>query len=74
MNDGLVFTTWGLGRFLLWLQAGKVFNLTQNFNFAYYGPAALLMLAAGLPFLRRAPQPVRPAPEAARRAEVPPQT
>ncbi|MDQ6913439.1 MAG: OFA family MFS transporter [Verrucomicrobiota bacterium] len=46
VNYGLVFTAWGLGGFTLSLLAGKVFDQTHSFAFAYYCSAALLIAAA----------------------------
>jgi len=46
MNYGLIFTAWGLGGFMLALLAGKVYDATDSFNFAYYCSAALLAVAA----------------------------
>ncbi|MDY0169723.1 MAG: OFA family MFS transporter [Thermoguttaceae bacterium] len=46
MNYGLLFTAWGFGGFLLALLAGKVYDVTGSFNFAYYSSAALLVGAA----------------------------
>lgn len=57
VNYGLVFTAWGLGGFMLSLLAGRVYDATQNFSFAYYCSAMLLVLAAGLTFLIRPPLP-----------------
>ncbi|MEM9659941.1 MAG: oxalate:formate antiporter, partial [Planctomycetota bacterium] len=46
VNYGLVFTAWGVGGFLLALLAGKVYDATASFNFAYYCSAAMLVAAA----------------------------
>lgn len=46
MNYGLVFTAWGVGGFMLAYLAGKLYDVYQTFNFAYYGAAVLLVLAA----------------------------
>lgn len=46
VNYGLVFTAWGVGGFMLALLAGKVYDDTGSFAFAYYCSAALLLLAA----------------------------
>lgn len=46
INYGLVFTGWGVGGFMLALLAGKVYDQTQSFNFAYYCSAVMLALAA----------------------------
>ena len=54
-NYGLVFTAWGVGGFMLALLAGKVYDSTQSFNFAYYCSAALLLVAAAATLLLRPP-------------------
>ena len=46
MNYGLVFTSWGVGGFLLAYLAGKMYQVHQTFNIAYYGASTLLILAA----------------------------
>ncbi|HBO45213.1 MAG TPA: oxalate:formate antiporter [Planctomycetaceae bacterium] len=55
MNYGLIFTSWGVGGFMLALLAGKVYDATQSFNFAYYCSAALLIVAAIVTFLVKPP-------------------
>jgi MFS transporter, OFA family, oxalate/formate antiporter len=57
VNYGLVFTSWGLGGFMLSLLAGKVYDQTQAFTFAYYCSAVLLVAAGLLTFLVKPPQP-----------------
>ncbi|MCB1128981.1 MAG: MFS transporter, partial [Verrucomicrobiae bacterium] len=56
VNYGLVFTAWGLGGFMLALLAGKVYDQTHAFTFAYYCSAALLVCAAVVTLLLRAPR------------------
>ena len=56
MNYGLVFTSWGVGGFMLAMLAGKVYVQTQSFNFAYYCSSALLICAAVLSLTLKAPQ------------------
>jgi OFA family oxalate/formate antiporter-like MFS transporter len=56
VNYGLVFTSWGLGGFMLALLAGKVYDSTQSFNFAYYCSATLLIVAAAVTLLVKPPQ------------------
>ena len=56
VNYGLVFTAWGLGGFMLSLLAGKVYDQTQTFTFAYYCSAVLLVVAALMTFLVKPPQ------------------
>lgn len=55
MNYGLVFTAWGFGGFLLAVLAGKVYDATSSFNFAYYCSAALLAIAAVTTLVLRPP-------------------
>ena len=55
MNYGLVFTSWGVGGFMLAMAAGKLYDVYQTFNFAYYGAAVLLALAAVGTFLVKPP-------------------
>lgn len=55
VNYGLVFTAWGFGGFMLALLAGKVYDQTGSFNFAYYCSAALLAVAAAVTFLVKPP-------------------
>lgn len=56
VNYGLVFTAWGFGGFLLALLAGRVYDQTQAFTFAYYCSAGLLVAAAVVTMLLRAPK------------------
>jgi len=55
VNYGLVFTAWGLGGFMLALLAGKVYDATQAFTFAYYCSAGLLVAAAAITLLVKPP-------------------
>ena len=55
MNYGLVFTAWGIGGFMLAMLAGKVYDATQSFNFAYYCSAGLLAVAAIVTLVVKAP-------------------
>jgi MFS transporter, OFA family, oxalate/formate antiporter len=55
VNYGLVFTSWGLGGFMLSLLAGRVYDQTQAFTFAYYCSAGLLVAAAIVTFVVRPP-------------------
>lgn len=61
VNYGLVFTAWGLGGFMLSILAGKVYDATQTFTFAYYCSAGLLVAAAAVTFLVKTPQVRAPA-------------
>jgi OFA family oxalate/formate antiporter-like MFS transporter len=65
VNYGLLYTSWGVGGFMLALLAGKVYDATGNFSFAYYCSAALLALAAVATFLLKPPSPVGPPPKLA---------
>ena len=57
VNYGLMFTAWGLfGGFGLALLAGKVYDKTGSFNFAYYCSAVLLVIAAVTVFLLKPPR------------------
>ena len=55
VNYGLMFTAWGFGGFGLALLAGKVYDKTGSFNFAYYCSAVLLVVAAVAVFLLKSP-------------------
>ena len=55
VNYGLVFTAWGVGGFMLALLAGKVYDKTQSFSFAYNCSAVLLVIAAIVTFTVKAP-------------------
>jgi OFA family oxalate/formate antiporter-like MFS transporter len=61
VNYGLVFTAWGIGGFMLaklagWVYDGKIIAAWKgSFNFAYYTSAVLLVLAAILTFVVKAP-------------------
>lgn len=56
MNYGLVFTAWGVGGFMLALLAGRVFDQSGSFNFAYYLSAALLLAAAAVTLVLKPPR------------------
>ncbi len=55
-NYGVVFTAWGVGGFMLALLAGRVFDLSGSFNFAYYFSAALLLAAAAMTLIIKPPR------------------
>ncbi|MFZ2148344.1 MAG: OFA family MFS transporter [Sedimentisphaerales bacterium] len=55
MNYGLVFTAWGVGGFMLAKLAGAMYVKHQTFAIAYYGASALLILAAIVTILVKAP-------------------
>jgi OFA family oxalate/formate antiporter-like MFS transporter len=65
VNYGLLYTSWGVGGFMLALLAGKVYDATGSFSFAYYCSAALLALAAVATLLLKPPSPVGPPPKLA---------
>jgi len=62
VNYGLVFTAWGFGGFMLALLAGRVYDETGSFNFAYYCSAALLAVAAVVTFTLKPPHRVEEEP------------
>jgi OFA family oxalate/formate antiporter-like MFS transporter len=64
MNYGLVFTSWGFGGFLLALLAGKVYDATDSFSFAYYCSAALLAVATVTTLIVKPPHHVTEEPAA----------
>jgi len=53
VNYGLLYTSWGFGGFLLALLAGRVYDATGSFSFAYDCSAALLAVAAAATFVVR---------------------
>lgn len=55
MNYGLVFTAWGVGGFMLSKLAGAMYVKHQTFAIAYYGASVLLILAAIMTILVKAP-------------------
>lgn len=55
MNYGLVFTSWGVGGFMLAKLAGMMYVKYQSFNVAYFGASALLILAALMVFFVKPP-------------------
>lgn len=61
MNYGLVFTAWGIGGYMLSQFAAKVYDgkiveaWKGSFNFAFYCSAALLIVAAIMVWLLKAP-------------------
>jgi len=56
-NYGILFTAWGFGGVVLPILAGKVADMTGNFNLAYIIAAGCLVIAAALTFLVRVPSP-----------------
>jgi len=55
MNYGLVFTAWGVGGFMLMLGAGRLADIYKTLDFAYYGAAVLLAVAAVMTFMVKPP-------------------
>jgi MFS transporter, OFA family, oxalate/formate antiporter len=55
MNYGLVYTAWGLGGFMLSLIAGAINDATKTFTYAYFMAAGLLVIAAVLMAILKAP-------------------
>lgn len=56
LNYGLVFTAWGMGGFALSLVAGAVYDSTKSFDFAYTFSICLLIAAALVTGVLRAPK------------------
>jgi MFS transporter, OFA family, oxalate/formate antiporter len=56
INYGLVFTSWGVGGFMLSFLAGKMYDIYKTFSFAYYGAIGLLVLGAILVFFLKPPK------------------
>jgi len=56
VNYGLVFTSWGVGGFMLAFFAGKMYDRYHTFAVAYYGAAILLVLAAITVFALKPPK------------------
>jgi nitrate/nitrite transporter NarK len=50
VNYGLVFTSWGVGAFVLAWLIGWIYDSTKSFTYAYYIAAGLLVLAAAVTF------------------------
>jgi MFS transporter, OFA family, oxalate/formate antiporter len=55
-NYGLLFTSWGLSGFVFSLLAGRAFDLTKTFAFAYESSVTLLLAAAAVTFLISPPR------------------
>ncbi len=54
-NYGLIFTSWGVGGFMLSFLAGKMYDVYQTFSIAYYSASALLIVAAVITFFVKPP-------------------
>lgn len=57
VNYGLVFTAWGMGGFMLSFIVGKLYDKFHTFTHGYYTASVLLILAAIVTFVVRAPKP-----------------
>jgi OFA family oxalate/formate antiporter-like MFS transporter len=55
INYGLIFTSWGVGGFMLAFLAGKMFDIYQTYAIAYYSASILLVLAAIMVFFLKPP-------------------
>ena len=55
INYGFVFTSWGVGGFMLAFLAGKMFDIYQTYAIAYYSASILLVLAAIMVFFLKPP-------------------
>jgi len=77
VNYGFVFTAWGIGGFMLakfagWVYDGMIVESWKgSFNFAYYTSAVLLVLAAVMTLVVRAPHHLEPAAEEPAAEEAP---
>ena len=56
VNYGLVFTSWGVGGFMLAYLAGQMYVKHNTFAYAYYGASTLLILAAITAIFLKPPQ------------------
>ena len=56
VNYGLVFTSWGVGGFMLAWLAGKMYDKYETFAVAYYGASILLVMAAVAVFILKSPR------------------
>ena len=56
VNYGLVFTSWGVGGFMLAWLAGKMYDKYETFAVAYYGASILLVMAAVAVFTLKSPR------------------
>ena len=54
-NYGLVFTSWGMGGFTMSFLAGKVYDQTHTFAFAYYFAVGLLLAGATIAYFMTPP-------------------
>jgi MFS transporter, OFA family, oxalate/formate antiporter len=62
VNYGMVLSSWGVGGLVLSTIAGAVYDSTGSFNLAYILAALVLLAAAGMTFIARAPKPAAAGP------------
>ncbi|RJP16602.1 MAG: MFS transporter [Candidatus Abyssobacteria bacterium SURF_5] len=55
VNYGLVFTAWGVGGLVLPIVSGRIFDATGSFNQAYVIAGFVMLVAAALTFVTKAP-------------------
>ena len=55
LNYGLVFTAWGAGGLVLPILSGRIFDATGSFASAYSIAGFIMIVAAGLTFMTKAP-------------------
>ncbi|MFC0302576.1 OFA family MFS transporter [Virgibacillus soli] len=55
-NYGLMFTAWGVGGLVGPLMAGRIIDATGGYDMVYIVSAILLLVAAGLGFITKAPK------------------
>jgi OFA family oxalate/formate antiporter-like MFS transporter len=59
-NYGLIFTGWGIGGIIGPLTAGRIFDITGNFQAAFMAAFCLLIIAGIITFSFKSPSPARP--------------
>ena len=55
-NYGLIFTAWGVGGLVGPIMAGRVIDATGGYGIVYISSAVLLLIAAGLCLITKAPK------------------
>jgi OFA family oxalate/formate antiporter-like MFS transporter len=58
MNYGLLFTAWGVAGILGPIIAGRVFDATQSYQYAFYAAGVLAVIALGALMAARPPKPI----------------